>query len=569
MESIHDTSVNQGPITSNLKKDSTIKVITDISENNDTYSWVELNCFYKPWAILFESFHPGYFDLFLFYVSYYSIYKPDGWFLSKFENEPIYELFIRFYETILEKKFGLCIKTVYFADSAEMHQKIINEIDNNSRALIPIDLIELYYNTQYKRESNAHFIILKGYDLERELYFILDNMHIDGGASTIYKDFSLRFADLYKMNVRYSTDKNFTGDYKAEGKSFFWSLNRVKDASFDSVSIYNALLDYLNLLSGVESNGIQIKYLESEILNHISQKKDIKSLGSAFSTLNFKPVFYDLLSKFLVKADIEKKQIDEVEDYKNSLLKSWQKIKNKIIYFLAKNNTSLTDLNELIRLYIEEEKSFRRKCIHVISQIYNLYNDTDKINSTIAGCDFQNEFVEINHNNATIIKAENKIQMIHSDGKRYDTWLMHDNAPQLLTFLKGSKQFSLEAKVKVFNEIGYPFHSGIIIKLADGSKLLYGNHRGKELSLFCPENSNTSMLCIKPYFDDEVYLKVEQNASSLIFWNKINKADSWEKFHEITSTESVLSLGVFSKTWETINHKAEFSEIRYSAIDSI
>lgn len=44
------------------------KIITEVTENDADYSWDELNCFYRPFAIMYKTFSSIYYDLFLFYT---------------------------------------------------------------------------------------------------------------------------------------------------------------------------------------------------------------------------------------------------------------------------------------------------------------------------------------------------------------------------------------------------------------------------------------------------------------------------------------------------------------------
>lgn len=216
----HDIKIEEKPLQA-----SDVKIISGIVENKDKYPWEQLGCFYRPFAILFESFSMGYFDIFLFYTSYYNSFSADGQFSNIFEEDKTCkQSFFNFYENVLKDRLGLYINLIEFWTEEEMHLKIREELDSGAPVLVPIDLIELSYNQGYKQESHMHFFIMKGYNNSKEIYYILDNMHLEGGSSTIYKDFTLKYKDLYGMMQAYF--KNF---YPNMEKYQMWSLNAKSD----------------------------------------------------------------------------------------------------------------------------------------------------------------------------------------------------------------------------------------------------------------------------------------------------------------------------------------------------
>lgn len=151
----------------------TYKLIESIVENKDKYSWVQLSCFYRPLAIMYDLFMPGCFDMFLFMVSYYNTHMVDDWFKNANERTVNSEFF-KFHESVMKPKTGLSFKRITYKDKSEMCERIINLLKENYPVLIPVDIYSLYYTLRYKRYHHRHYMIIKGYDEERKIFQVLD-----------------------------------------------------------------------------------------------------------------------------------------------------------------------------------------------------------------------------------------------------------------------------------------------------------------------------------------------------------------------------------------------------------
>ncbi len=528
------------------KGTKTINSIVSNSSKNDNYSWIELDCFFRPWAILFDSFISGYFDLFLFYISYHSSFVPDGQFEKYYFED--------FYRNVLEEKFGLRIKRIEYSSAQEMHEKLKDEIDNNSRILVPIDLIGLSYNPMYKKMSHAHYMIVKGYDFQRNIYFTLDNMHIDGGASTLYKDFVIKFNELYYLNMLYF--KNYSSAGK--GRRYFWILDRTKNTCKSRLTISDVLLEHCEHFKNVNKHKTTIKYIEQDLLNEV----DIGSYQMKYliRRKNFKAVYYDILFKFLSKSGVKDEQLNRLKNQRIKLEEGWNLFIKKAMYKSAKKDKNFSDLQPLIENNIRKERTFRDIYIDITSKLKIEGLD---VNQTILN--LSNHFVKKNNNNAIIIEEDGKLQIVHSSKNKYDTWITEDNAPQLLIFLDSNENFSFETKVTVTNKVGYPFFSGIIVKFASGVKLMFGNNENRKVVVFCPEDQNYS-LYERAYAANHIYLKVERNINKYTFYCKTDAKEEWEKQFIAEFSDRVENFGLISRTWEFIEHHAEFTEIKHSIL---
>ncbi|MCX7922502.1 MAG: BtrH N-terminal domain-containing protein [Clostridia bacterium] len=533
------------------------KVIDGFVENTDNYTWDETNCFFKSIAIDYESFSSGYFDLFMFYSTFYYTFRAEGCYedsigigMGKFYNS-----FLDFHNRIMEDRFGMVFKTVEFETEDEMHEKIKIEVDNEARVLVPGDVMGLYYNMMYREVPHDHYFIIKGYNTEKKIYYIMDNMHIDNGGSVKYKDFMVKFSDLYEMRELHL--KNFTPDAT---KPFFWSVSKTRNARKSSYSVYETLLDHAEYFKKVNTGEAELKYLEQEAMKKIELAGEVNLFRIIVRIINSKSVYYGLLFKFLENANIDKALIEDLKEFKKELEMSWFDVRRKLLFKVSRNNNDFSSLKGPIESSIEKERIFRNKVIESVgsSKLQELVRQRQEAEA-------DNEFIEKNNSGALIVKDKNRIQITHSSEKKYETWTIEDNAPQMLIYNTG-EDFMLETKMTLNNRGA--FHSGVIIKLANGMKLLYGVCIDNKFVIFCPERGDKYSLIEENFQNlsgsNSVYMRVQKEKGLYTFYNKLDGTDDYRKFYTIKCEEKTVHFGFFSKTWEAIEHKVEFEDIKYS-----
>src|SRR5574344_1788086 len=162
-----------------------------IVNDYDEYSCSELNCIYRPFAIALNSFNKGTFEIFLMLITFIHGYTLDSSFKCTpySKDHPVFDL----YDKYLKKIFLVDIRIEEFFDENELHSKLINNIAYGNLVIIPEDIYELYYSPAFRQTNDSHFFIVKGYDLDRKIYYILDNLHNDAGVSTSFSDFAVEF----------------------------------------------------------------------------------------------------------------------------------------------------------------------------------------------------------------------------------------------------------------------------------------------------------------------------------------------------------------------------------------
>lgn len=523
-------------------------ILDNVIANDDNFSWRDLNCVYRPWVTTFKAFGNEYNEALLLLSSFFSIYTK-----RKHERELVN--FPKMYKEYLEEYFGIEIEKVDYDSKYEMISIIKQAIDKKCPVVLPVDLIELSYNPMYKKEHRFKYMIIKGYDLERELFHILDNIHLDYGSSTILTDFTSVFQEMYSMNKSY-----YECFKKEEGcnKKHLYIANKKEDKKIRN---YTTLKFLNNQLKLIEDGKLEIVHFE-EYLANIEIDEECKSdMEEVCKSLNLKPVFYETLFSMLSKLSVKDEEINNLKESIDNVNKRLENIKTEIIYKKVRKEKT-DELSEKILQIKKDENEFRKELIKFIDNI----EDKEEFHG-----DLIPGLRVLNSKNALIYKRDKDIIVKHSNSTTYDTWLMQDYAVQCLLDNVEEAQF-IETKVEVNENIGDDIHSGIIVKFASGKRYLFGNYRGERVALFCPNLGDNFELYNRLDFDYESreieksnnYFKVELKDSILNFYCLDKNTLGVKCIYSLVVEEKIESMGLFSKTWEKLNHEVRFYDISYS-----
>lgn len=509
-------------------------ILNRIIENNDQYSWKDLTCTYRPWMVAFNYFGECYKEAFLLLVSFVEIYLDD------IKDKMILD-FQLFYKKYLEKYFGICIKKNTYTSLDDMVSKICKTIDDDMPILVPCDLYELHYNPMYKMEHRYKCMVVKGYDIERELIYILDNIHIDYGSSTKLTDFVCKIKEINSMNETFSKQMSY--------EKCFFSLKRYSD---NNITTYNTL-GFLNCIIKKIIKGEYKKVCYEKIILEMdtSEKKYTYIIEEIIKILDFKFVFIDNLSKMLNRF---KEETECVKSLK-TIYEEWKTLRVKILYEKELGNTVKYFMKDINRLEGRERKAFLElsKFIEGLEDRENIIQDKVK------------EFRILDNSGSEIVTKDDSIIIKHSKKLKYDTWLMQDNAVQLLLDDVGNGYFSTCVNYKT--GIGEDTHAGIIIKMQSGKKYLFGNVRGEYISIYCPElRENFDLYTRKSYMSEDnsnMYFKICICDKCIKFYCRSRESKKIECVLEIHEVDTIKSIGLFSKTWEYLDHKVKFYNLDY------
>uniref|UniRef100_UPI00389A4693 non-ribosomal peptide synthetase n=1 Tax=Tumebacillus lacus TaxID=2995335 RepID=UPI00389A4693 len=527
--------------------DVPLKVLSSVLPNQDTYTWEQMDCFHKPLAILAESFRPQGFDLFSFYAGLWETFDVNGHFRAAIfaeDNAPHSPEFFTFFEQVVGPKLGLKLHTFTADDEPTFRRLVEQEIGLGRPVMIPGDLYGLYYTVNYRNEPHRHFFIVKGVDPQRDLYFLLDNMHLDNGARPTYRDFYGRPENLYEMYRLYG--KHF-------GTRVFWSMESMPVQQ--TWSELHALLDLRTLYEQVEAGTAALHYLEQELLREVAETGEVPRFGAVMQLLNFKHVLYDLLFKFLPKADVSPADVSVLRDLADELSAGWGQVRMEIFDMLSAGELSSEALWQQIDAMANREHAFRELFLKTVE--VEVLLERIRLQEVQAGKD---GFTELNRLGAAITRDDGRIVIEHAADTRYDSWIVQDDAPQLLMETGMGQSFDIEVRLHTETPIGASYHAGLVLKLQDGRKLLFGIESGELLSLYAPEQLEFTLA--KHPYPHMRFLRVEAKESSYRFMARASQEEDWFECAALSLQQSVRQFGLFSKTWEPIAHTLEFTDLQ-------
>ena len=535
------------------------KVIDTVVSNNDTFSWDELSCFWRAAKIAVRSYGPYYDEAFLMNLLFYQIYQVNGYFRSPYwrNRDEEYE---RFFNSVVGEQLKLNVSVNNDINSKEeLLEHIVRSIDAGHPLVITGDLFTVFYANNYREIPHFHYFVIKGYDKEKEIVYILDNIQLDNGSSTIYKDFMMKLDDLYetmmyvKSNMIEETRQSLVWEYS---KNAVGMLNPAK-----------ILLEHAKLLNDIETGVKDIYYIESEVL-HLSQGEEVAPIDLQYFTIvmNEKRAYFKLVTSLMRECLLSEKEIKEIEYIQDKIVDLWNPVRNSILDSMFGSKVDMDVVREQISTASEYEKKHREKVLSVLRTLKEesvLNGQSDFENYLI-----MNELTVTNPLNAKMEYSENSIQINLDENERYDFWIQGKNAPRIMREVQAD-EWTFSAKVKNLNKFqDNRFHDGILVQFENGYSMLFGlyceNHNQMNISIYCPEAGDdcrlfTSKNCQK----NHEKLRVYGNGNLLCFQRYNKEMKLWETLYELKAEQKVSKVGIFAKSWIKANHSVVFSDIQY------
>ncbi len=326
-----------------------------VSVKNDPFSWEELNCFYRAFAVAFNAFNEKYFNRFLTLISYYIIWEIDDIRAFTFNSD---DIIIDIYNKELSALFGNKIELSKFHSMNSMVKEIQKKLNSEEVVILPGDLSEISYCNYYKEKHHGHYFIIKGYDDRKKVFYVLDNLQNDQGNSTSYTDFIIEYQVLYKAC------KTFKGYFDpAMSRNFFWSIK--KNCNTTTMNYKECIL---KLLDSIEKKNRDNFSLENKkwLTDNVSVEKNFL-LQNYLKMANIRKLFFDSLVLSLNDMEIE----HNLEEMQQIVIKGWDNLKYKIIYNFQTNGN-------LGVIHDEKQKKCLEKELEFILQLKNIIRNNDK-----------------------------------------------------------------------------------------------------------------------------------------------------------------------------------------------
>jgi len=342
----------------------------NIKPNKDDYNFDQLSCFEKAIGIAVDGFNDEYSGIFYMYIKLYQVYNRVNQ-----ENNIFKQYTIEVAEEIINKKFGLCCIT-HTTTKEDLIPFINEKIDLGSPVLVIANLRELYYSKQYQQEDWSHLFIVKGYDNEKSIYKILDNLHIDPDRGQ-YRDFVLEYETMKKVFDPHSFKESNGIIYFSHGKpreSFSIFLDCINSYLSEMSEQPYKEIDYINCLMknmGSTRNKKQIDFMGKIVNVNVFINKII-------NTIKFKRIFFQELLWNVSKYLEDSNSIKELDGLVTLLIGKWEFVIHKSIIKYHTNKK----FNP--QEYIEDILKYEEKIKRLITKIRDALVDGKPLQSSLA-----------------------------------------------------------------------------------------------------------------------------------------------------------------------------------------
>lgn len=503
--------------------------LDNIKEVRDGFSWSELNCFYRAFAYGFYNFNSNYYNTFLLLILMYVNYVIQGERILTFNKN---DLIFEFYKQEVKDIFNIGIDCISYTRKKSMKKNLKEHLSDNEIIIMPVDPYFLTYSKTYLELHKRHYIIIKGIDENKNIVYMLDNLHDELGASTRYSDFMLDIDILYKMN------ESFLNEFDGGGlNKYFWTLKKEVAENKD---YHEKIKNYFNKVTDkIVKNNLDNPY-EKNVLSYICDGG--YNLLWYMEFINNKKTFFKLLQRYLLENFLDNSEKDSINT----------KIED---YLISKEKEKI-----YIATLFQKEKIFEKANNKVLESISReneiLTGFTNFISNNDLGSIFENkeisEYKIINNNNAMIKKNNNIYEIYLDSGKIYDIW--NNKMDGVVIYKPVEKQdFEFKTIMEITTDLGESNHSGIYIEFEDGNKILFGSLGRLNMVVYKLDGTNDYECFIRNMvIEKNTYLEIDLKGESIYY--KVDK----DEIFKMDIKNKIKYVGVFVKNWREGKVKSRF-----------
>ncbi|WP_064580983.1 hypothetical protein [Streptobacillus moniliformis] len=403
-----------------------------ISAKINLFPLEQVNCFSRAFATCFSTYNDKLGDLYLMLDSFYNCYR-----IYTQTNCNIF-----FEKEILISKI-LDFNLSKISVNNNFYNIIEKFIELGFPVVIPVNLRNIYYSHYYLEEDWEHPFIIKGYDKNKKIFYILDNVHLNS-ENELEREFIIKYEILFDAYESYF-------NYIAKGIEKFILI--LEKNSNENIYISNEV--YKNSFNFINENIKEIfshKNFE-ELFNNKITKRTLNIYRYKDLFLN---IYINLLKELNLISFEKYNYYIEKEKY---LIKKWKKYNySSYLHFLKNKNYPVknSDYNMLIKYESDLWNCFQNESLFLDNNIIYKEN-TEKI-----------IYIENNEDNI-IYKNEKEIIFKFNNKKIYNTWSL-DESPKIM--YSKNKNFELWISIEVlYNPDDADFVAGLVVK--NGNDIFY------------------------------------------------------------------------------------------------
>lgn len=418
--------------------------IRNLKDSITHFQFDSVNCFQRPAALVYKYKKRGSERLYLMYCKLFDAFSIDAE-RSELKN--------------YEHEIGIRCVNIGINSKEEFEQKITNLINKGYPVLVPGNLKALFYSKYYKIRDWGHLLLIKGYDKERQLYMILDNIHLENkNSAPKLSDFYIRYDDLYDFFYQFN-------DYY--GHNIYY-MEEVTEQQV--VNERDRIVQYLRLLSDTINKK---KYREYEIVKWLKEGgivahgdsilKVLENKNFVINIPKFKSILFEQLVYILENYSYNCEKLKQIVE---KLEHAWKKDNLKFLKHIEQQDFEQLDF-KISKVTLEYEIELLqeiKECIIYLEKMETLEEEK----TTDFLCD-NNEDDIIHYEKGSFIFDFNT-------SVTYNSWLT-DEAPKVFLYSNTENKEQILFRVKCsiltdYDEFGY--HTGIFVIAEDGSLFVFG-----------------------------------------------------------------------------------------------
>lgn len=504
-------------------------IIDEMKPNNIDYSVDYISCYQKAFGTCLNKFNPDYARLFYMLSSACKCYE-----FSKFKDLD----FQAIQSKIINDVFQISFATEKVSDN--FHDEIMDHIKAGNPVVVPGNLRELFYSQHYKESDWGHPFIIKGFDSDKQLYYIIDDAHLTGDVS---KDFSIRYEDLESVFNAFNTF--ISSDVKHRIYVFSKNSKNLKepyDVFSEIISIYLDEYHYEHkekiLLDQICQDELLKGNYENQFFNPLYILKNMPKYKEVF--------FAELIHSFQLYMDVSEKTLTNLENQKNDLKSLWEMCINSFFKKYYRNSQDMCLPN--IDLAIKAERSIYDEIKFICNSKSGNKSDLKKAESSYV----------IENGQGIVTYKENTFCFNFDGSQIYNTWF-HDESPKVMydaILLNNKFQVSVEI---ADNPENADFTAGIVLKTVDEQIFFFGIDGEKRINLDKANAVESYSEILGKFKKVTLSVDLSEEKKCNFVYKLPNKEESF-LFHSLEISAEIKSIGFGCKTY----NRAKLLDVRFN-----
>lgn len=477
-------------------------ILDTVNDTFSKYTLDKVDCFERQIANALEVRQTGYGNIYILINKIFEFYQ----------NE-MHESYSAHLKTILG--VDICSEQYTFE---ELIKQIMLCIDSGNPVLLIGNLRKVFYSNYYKENDYSHLFLVKGYDTEKELIYLFDNVQ-----------FSELDAKYENFKITYNLVNEFTNN---ESLHSIISIRELNDQVDYRIKKIIDEITHLFVCSITRKN--------NSILLYCSKQRDDFRREEFINLPKFLEVAFLEYLNLLSETNINN-ELDNIKDIFSKYIKYWKRYVIKKLVLFMKDPDCFFNIKLIKEPYVLSiEKDLVCELNNINEKIQNFIQSKQNKKNNL-----KNIFVLENNEDNIIDVNKNKIKFDFQNKKIYNMWI-NDEAPKLLLYKGIEKSFEIKLSIKISSgytvgrfQVGVFLRSGDVVYFAaiDNSNAVVIDMIGKDNLSYDTKISFNHTLVVK-FEDNELYLfldKCKQNIISRVIPLKY---------------KNDFGFGVCCKTWE-------------------